>query len=125
MTFTSSIVPGTLGDAHQVNLMGRKRNQSPGFVYVATNDAFPGMCKVGSTKNPKKRLREFNIADPHRSYRFSALRFFKRGYYEAERLIQKALSPTGMEGEWYRVPPEKAVGVLNRLHNIREQGETY
>ena len=82
----STISAAPLAVARTLDLTGRKRTSSPGFVYVLTSRAYPGLCKVGSSKkNPLKRLQEFNILDPYRSFAFQDIRFFIRGYHEVER----------------------------------------
>lgn len=85
------------------------------------HDAFPGVCKVGSSKNPEKRLREFNISDPFRTYEFHDLKFFLKGYYEVEGLIHRTLGPVRLKGEWFRIPAEKASSLINRLHKHRKR----
>lgn len=78
------------------------------------------MVKVGSSKNPRKRLREFNILHPKRSYAYHDLRFFRTGYHEAEYVMHQMLQDYRLQGEWFEVDPDKASALLKRLHNIKE-----
>jgi len=78
---------------------------------------------VGSTKNPRKRIAEANIFDPERAYRFEDLRFFLKGYHEAEAFLHLVLADRRLDGEWFSVPPTKASSILNRLHCGRDRAE--
>lgn len=101
-----------------MDLTGRKRTSSPGFVYVLTSRAYPGLCKVGSSKNPLKRLQEFNILDPYRSFAFQDIRFFIRGYHEVERIIHEVLDDRRLEGEWFDTSAQSVSYVLSRIHRV-------
>ena len=39
-----------------------------GFVYIISNPAWPGMCKVGMTSNVSKRLASYQTYSPKRDY---------------------------------------------------------
>jgi hypothetical protein len=80
-----------------------------------------GVVKIGSSKNPRKRLREFNILHPTRSYAFHDLRFFRKGYHEAEYVMHQLLSDHRLQGEWFDVDPDKASAILRRLHSLKEK----
>jgi hypothetical protein len=79
------------------------------------------VVKVGSSKNPRKRLREFNILHPTREYAFHDLCFFRNGYHEAEYVMHKLLADYRLQGEWFNVEPEKASAILRRLNSLKEK----
>lgn len=83
-----------------------------------TSRSHPGLCKIGSSKNPIKRLQEFNILDPYRSFAFQDIRFFTRGYHEVERLIHEVLDDKRLGGEWFETTAENASYVLGRIHRV-------
>ena len=40
-----------------------------GYLYIITNENFPGWVKVGVTKDLDARLNNYQTASPHRNYR--------------------------------------------------------
>lgn len=103
-------------EADTSDLTGRKRTNASGYVYLLSHPTEEGVVKIGSSKNPKKRLQEFNILHPKRSYDFHGLYFFRRGYHEAEYVMHQLLVDFRLQGEWFQVDPDKASAILKRLH---------
>ncbi len=47
----------------KLKLQDRERAESSGkYVYVLTNDAYPGLCKIGKAVNPESRINGINSA---------------------------------------------------------------
>lgn len=78
-----------------------------GFVYVITNPAWPGACKVGRAFDPFSRLAQYQTGSPFRDYE---LRFAHRfeDCHTAERQIQARLSDHQLEGEWFAISADEA-----------------
>ncbi|MDX0094259.1 hypothetical protein GOC06_11235 [Sinorhizobium meliloti] len=103
---------GTTGTKHT-----KAPHNAPGFVYIAANPAWPGVCKIGFARDLKNRLRSLNTGDPYRAFTFYETKeFANRAKAEAtlHRLVAGfKLAPVG---EWYALHPEDAAGLLRGLH---------
>ncbi|MDW9532273.1 hypothetical protein GOB39_22290 [Sinorhizobium meliloti] len=100
---------------------GRKHTKAPhnapGFVYVAANPAWPGVCKIGFARDLKNRLRSLNTGDPYRAFTFyEAKEFPNRAKAEASLHRLVAGFRLSTVGEWYSIHPEDAAGLLRGLH---------
>ena len=90
----------------------RKRIHDPGFVYVLTNPAMPGLVKIGrSARSVRERIRELNatgVPRPFEAYWVSGL---LANHGDAEREIHRALSSVRVSGdrEFFRVDPVEVV----------------
>lgn len=73
-----------------------------GYLYIVTNDVFPGWIKVGSTWNLKDRLKTYQTGDPFRRY---TLRYslFHPLFREAEKKIKESMKrfAKNIKNEWY------------------------
>lgn len=96
-------------------LGNRQAGTREGFVYVMTNPAWPGYVKVGRALDPFDRLASYQTSDPNRAYEIQAYRYFE-DRYDAERMIQRLLTPWWASGEWYRVPVADALSLLEGIH---------
>jgi hypothetical protein len=85
-----------------------------GFVYVMTNNAWPGFVKIGRAVDPEDRLASFQVADPLRGYELRYYRFFP-DRYAAEAAAHMALGEARLSGEWFAVSVEEAINVVKRL----------
>jgi hypothetical protein len=87
-----------------------------GWVYVITNEAMPGLVKVGqSSRDPLNRGKELDASTglPY-SYtpRYDALVI---GAYRIEQLAHVELSPFHVNGEWFRCSVEVAVQAIRKM----------
>lgn len=98
-----------------------------GWVYVITNPAMPGLCKVGfSTKDPELRAQEFNgtgvpypyvveyevlVEDPQKHEQATHQRLEKKGKHDSK--------------EWFRCSPEEAVLQIKEVIGSSIILETY
>lgn len=74
------------------------------YLYIITNDAFPGWVKVGTTDNLTKRLQTYQTGDPFRRYRV-VYSIHHPQYREAERKIKETMKrfALSIKNEWYEV----------------------
>ena len=86
----------------------RKVQQNCGFVYVISNPAFPGMFKVGMTKDINGRLRTYQTADPYRRFRVEHY-IFVQNRREIEKQILEDMKLNLVQGEWVRAASAKEV----------------
>jgi hypothetical protein len=86
-----------------------------GWVYVISNQALPGLVKVGfSTKDPQLRARDLaNTGVPH-SYRveYDALVPSPR---DIEQRVHGALAGKRADKEWFQCTPQEAVDTIRRI----------
>jgi hypothetical protein len=90
---------------------------SVGYLYLITNAAWPGYCKIGKTENrPGTRLLNAQTWTPHRDYELVHWRCFPNVHL-AEKEIHIALKGhrTRGNGEWFRLHPTDAVQWINAL----------
>ena len=81
-----------------------------GYLYIITNNAWPGYIKVGVTKNLKSRLKSYQTCSPYRDY---VLRYslYHPDYLVAERRIKDTMRPfaKSIKNEWFEVDYQVAV----------------
>lgn len=70
-----------------------------GIVYVISNPAFPGMYKVGMTRDLEKRLQQYQTSDPYRQYKVEHYKFVEDARKEEKEILQ-SLSINIVKGEW-------------------------
>jgi predicted GIY-YIG superfamily endonuclease len=91
-----------------------------GYLYIITNDSFPGWIKVGISKDLNARLNHYQTGSPHRNYK---LIYSIRHplYLEAEKKIKDTLKPfaKSIRNEWYEVD------ITMAKHRLNEQLEEY
>ena len=70
-----------------------------GIVYLISNPAFPGMYKIGMTKDLPKRLSQYQTGDPYRKYKVEKYKFVENAKEEESRLL-KLFKTDINKGEW-------------------------
>ncbi|MDX0455504.1 hypothetical protein GOC72_18790 [Sinorhizobium medicae] len=92
-------------------------HNAPGFVYIASNPAWPGVCKIGFARDLKNRLRSLNTGDPYRAFTFYETREFVNRA-SAEKSLHRLVAGyrIATKGEWYSLHPEDAAALLRGLH---------
>jgi predicted GIY-YIG superfamily endonuclease len=80
-----------------------------GYLYIITNEAFPGWVKVGTTTNLTTRLHTYQTGDPFRRYKV-VYSVYHPEFREAEKKINEVMKHFALEikGEWYRIDLEMA-----------------
>ena len=96
-----------------------------GWVYVISNEAMPGLFKVGfSTKDPHLRARELNHTGSPQPYvvEYDAL---VRAPRETEQRIHKVLRDKRDGKEWFRCSLGEAVAAIRSIATTERIAETY
>lgn len=89
------------------------------YVYVITNDAFDGWCKIGlTTKQPEKRLAQYQTAAPFRDYEMPFCQPIDNSK-QLETEVHANLRDMGIESrnEWFRMPVGAAVSMVSSAVN--------
>lgn len=75
-----------------------------GYLYIITNDAFPGWVKVGTTHNLKERLHVYQTCDPFRRYKL-VYSLHHPEFRQAEKKISETMKHFAREtkNEWYSI----------------------
>ena len=94
-----------------------EKTEKRGFVYIITNQAWPGYVKIGRAFNPEARLRGYQTSCPMRDYELTFAAYF-RDCHKAETFIHNWLAEYRAEGEWFRLLPQVAEQVI---YDLRER----
>lgn len=88
------------------------KRKRPGYVYLITNPAWPGYCKLGAAKSLSGRLADYLTASPHRDYKLQfALPFTDR--FEAEGRVKRRMRGFRVKGtEWFHVHHDDARAII-------------
>ena len=81
-----------------------------GYLYIVTNDAFPGFVKVGCTEDLDARLRSYQTSDPKRGYKM-VFNIPHPDCLPAEKRIREAMKMfvKSMRNEWFEVDLQVAI----------------
>ncbi|QOV06106.1 endonuclease [Rhizobium phage Pasto] len=90
----------------------RRRNHGGGHLYVITNPAWPGYCKIGRTTGLVSRFRTYQTASPLRDYDLYYSRWFA-DVCRAERTLKHLYSGQRENGEWFRIHPDDAANLVD------------
>lgn len=91
--------------------------ESPGYIYGITHPSHPGFIKIGKTRNVRRRLGQYQTADPLRRYKLE-FAIFSHSYHAAEDRAHRLLRGfRHLNTEWFRVSTEDA---WNLLANLKE-----
>lgn len=85
-----------------------------GYVYIITNPAWLGLCKIGFTSSIVSRLRSYQTASPKRDYRIETF-LYVSDCRRAERLLHDRLHGHRTDGEWFLIHPDDARKALSKL----------
>lgn len=93
-----------------------RRSKGAGYVYVITNPAWPGYCKVGRTGNASERLRTYQTASPLRDFALHYHRWFTDAN-RAERTLRRVFgaAASSAKGEWLRIHPDDAASLIDKI----------
>lgn len=95
-----------------------------GYLYVITNESFPGWVKIGVTENLNKRLQQYQTASPHRNYILEYSLHHPK-YIEAEKKIKEVMKNFASEikNEWFKVDLNFAKSRLDEQFEAFQNGE--
>lgn len=85
-----------------------------GYLYVLTNPAWSGYCKIGRTTGPSRRLNQYQTGSPHRDYELVHDRYFAN-VDQAEKDLHASIRGHHYRGEWFHIHPTDAVRWINSL----------
>jgi len=96
-----------------------------GWVYVISNEAMPGLVKVGySTKDPELRAAELGHTGSPHPYTVEYEMLIEEPY-NTEKEVHKRLAQKREGKEWFRCSAEEAVAAIKIVSGDRAIGETY
>jgi len=77
------------------------KSKKEGFIYIISNNNFPGFYKIGVTEDIKSRLHTYQTGDPRRSYKIEYY-IFCPDCYTAEKNIKVAMKHFALSqrNEW-------------------------
>jgi len=75
-----------------------------GYLYIISNPAYKGWCKVGITEDIDKRLSTYQTGDPFRNYKVEYI-LHQFDYKTAEKRLKETMKPFAkqIKGEWYEI----------------------
>ena len=104
----------TLNDAAFV--MSPLGSVKKGYVYVITNPSWPDWVKIGMAIDAQDRLSGYQTSSPHRDYVLEhSVWSNQRRKAEQQAHYKAALVAEEVAGEWFKLPVDKAIEVLDNL----------
>ena len=98
------------------------KSYNTGYLYIITNEAWPGWVKVGITENLQARLHTYQTCDPLRRYKL-VYSVHHPKYKEAEKKINEVMKHFASEikNEWYYIDLSMAKSRLDeQLENYQD-----
>jgi hypothetical protein len=92
----------------------KRKTTGEGCLYVITNPAWPGYCKIGRSTGVTERLRTYQTASPKRDFQLRYTRSFG-DILAAERALKKLLPGFRARGEWLLIHPDDAATLIDGL----------
>ena len=98
-------------------------HSTKGCVYVIKNPVWPEWVKVGKAVDAKDRLKSYQTSDPFRSYILSHyIEVENRHTTELEVHQQLESISSDRKNEWFKIPVDGAVTVLNTMYKDISNG---
>jgi hypothetical protein len=85
-----------------------------GWVYIISNESMPGLVKIGSTKDPKLRAKEFSNAGLPHPYVVEYNILLENPYY-VEQETHKRLASKNKSKEWFNCTVKEAVDCIKNV----------
>lgn len=82
------------------------------YLYVICDD-YNDLCKIGYSEDPDRRVAELNVGNPHQLRVAHRVRVDDDRVRLLESKIHFELGPYRERGEWFRVTPHRAAGMLD------------
>ncbi len=98
------------------SLDSREKQRQDGFVYIITNAAFGGVCKIGYAADPYRRLQAAQTWCP--GNKFVLFKYiYSTNARELEKLVHAALDRRGLqeEGEWFLIQENHAENLIEKI----------
>ncbi len=83
------------------------------YIYVITNDNWPGWIKIGRASNLKSRLYSYQTSSPFRNYEIY-YSLFTSNIYEIEKYFFDKYG--NKNGEWYYIDKDEAVDMIIKIN---------
>ena len=114
----------TLGDA-AFSALGAYETMSEGQVYIITNPAFPGWCKIGMAVDAEDRLKQYQTSSPYRDYKLIKA-YDTDDRRNSERAAHELLAQSHeRKGEWFYIQSPVAIKILDELFSNGAQLELF
>tara|TARA_B110000003_G_C16156171_1_gene341644 strand:- start:14 stop:373 length:360 start_codon:yes stop_codon:yes gene_type:complete len=91
-----------------------------GYVYAGYHSSFPGMVKIGSTKNLQTRASNFNTCYPDNNFRFTSFHWSpnrRKAELDAQSIAEENHTRSG---EWFRISCKSADKVIKKAINNKK-----
>ncbi len=99
----------------EIKIHGEQTSINEGFVYIITNEAWPGWIKAGMSIDYEKRLMVYNQCDPLKSYKIEGLRWSdNRRLSESKLLNILEIHAESSNGEWFKIDKDNALDAFYR-----------
>lgn len=87
-----------------------------GDVYIITNPAFKGWCKVGKAVDAEDRVKGYQTGSPHRDYTVN-FKIRVRNRHATEKQAHQALRRKAKNtvNEWFQIDSESASNIIQNL----------
>lgn len=82
------------------------------YLYVICDD-YNDLCKIGYSEDPDRRVRELQVGNPHLLRVVHRVRVDESRVVVLERKLHSELNHCRAQGEWFRIPPTRAAGLLD------------
>jgi hypothetical protein len=98
-------------------------NSKGQYVYILTNIAYPGICKIGKAVTPSKRVRQINSAGTVSEWELKYALAVSDDY-KVEGMVHQELAPIrmsshqGSQREFFEIEFEEAVKVIERVGSM-------
>ncbi len=98
----------------ELKMRGEQTAIKDGFIYLIHHPLFEGWIKAGMTVDYEMRLKTYNTGDPLCRYTLVAIRHVTdRRQSEINLLARLKEIAEEMQGEWFKINTQKAIGVFN------------
>ncbi len=100
----------------------REKAKRDGFVYVIVHPDFEGVCKIGRTRDPNRRLASANTWCPYNKFELHAA-VYSEDAIELEKLVHEALKVRDREevGEWFYINRWHAENLIYKVQRERQK----
>ena len=87
---------------------------SAGWIYIISNESFPGIYKIGLSANPESRVKNYQMYNPLHRYimEFKVKTKDSRG---TEGIIHNHFSDKRVFGEWFSINLDEAITYISSL----------
>ena len=98
---------------------------SHGEVYIITNPAWKGWIKIGMAVESKDRLKGYQTSSPLRDYKLRYSKaFLNRRDAETKAHTLCSEHATEVENEWFKMPINKAINLIESITEEQNEKET-